>query len=64
MAGFKLRYCRYCQKITSQAVKTYYDGTVVMECLDCRFRELTKKGYNYRNYEKTTSIEKIASQRV
>ena len=57
MVDFKLRYCKCCEKRTLQAVKGYYDGTVVMECIECRFRELTKKGYNYRNYEREVTKE-------
>ena len=52
MADFKLWYCKCCQMRTSHKEKIYYDGTVVMECTVCRFRELTKKGYNYRSYER------------
>ena len=52
MADFKHQYCKCCQKKTTHTEKTYYDGTAVLECNVCRFRELIKKGYNYRNYER------------
>ena len=57
MTELKLWYCKCCQRRTPQTVKSYYDGTVVMECLECRFRELTKKGYNYRTYERRIARE-------
>ena len=52
MADTKLEYCKCCQKKTIHAVKMYNDGTIVMECQVCRFREISKKGYNYRSYER------------
>jgi hypothetical protein len=38
-------------------VQGYYDGTVVNVCLVCGYKELVRKGYDYRRYERIINNE-------
>lgn len=57
MAGFKFKYCSKCSKTTTQAVQTYPDGTVIVECLECSNKELVKQGNNYHSLEQFANEE-------
>ncbi|MFC1804139.1 hypothetical protein ACFL0D_09290 [Thermoproteota archaeon] len=57
MVELKVHQCKVCQKKTSHVLQSYYDGTVVQVCLECRHRELTKKGYDYRRFERAITNE-------
>jgi ribosomal protein L44E len=55
-------YCKDCQKKTSHVLQTYYDGSVVRICLVCRSRELTRKGFDYRRYERIINNEQYKKE--
>ena len=53
-------FCEICEIEGMHLIKTYYDGTVMHVCINCRHIEMIKLGYDYIRIKKALANEKLA----